>query len=90
MKIENVGRRAAQIIHKGQFLKDPTFVTENNPGQRKFGMLYALDMTILKTCCWLVKELIRLYVYLLVIFTPYCDPSTPPWKVVDNSMPHCC
>ena len=64
-------------------------MTENNPGQRKFGMLYALDMTILKTYSWFVKELIRLYVYLLVIFTPYCDPSPPPWKVVANGMSSC-
>ena len=31
-----------------------------------------------------VKELIRLNLYLLVIFTPYYYPSPPLWKVVTN------
>ena len=46
-------------------------------------------MDILKTSSWIYKEVIRLDIYLLVIFTPYYDPSPPPWKVVSYSMSSC-
>ena len=36
-----------------------------------------------------VKEVIRLDVYLLVIFNPYYYPSPPLWKVLANSMSSC-
>ena len=42
-----------------------------------------------KTRSWFVKEVIILDVYLIVIFTPYYDPSPPLWKVVSNSMSSC-
>ena len=38
---------------------------------------------------WFVKEVIILDVYIIVIFTPYYDPSPPPWKVVANSISSC-
>ena len=50
---------------------------------------YALGVAILKQVVGVVREVIILYVYLLVIFTPYYYPSPPPWKVVENSMPSC-
>ena len=46
-------------------------------------------MDILKKVDGVVKELIILDAYILVIFTPYYDPSPPPWKVVANSMSSC-
>ena len=48
---------------------------------------YVICVAILKTISWFVKEAIRLYEYHLVIFTPYYEPSPPPWKVVANNMP---
>ena len=50
---------------------------------------YALAVTILETSSWFVKEVIRLDVYILVIFTTYYDPLPPPWKLVANSMSSC-
>ena len=52
-------------------------------------MPYALATVILKTSSYFVKEIMRLTVYLLVIFTPYYDPSPPPWKVVANGTYSC-
>ena len=42
-----------------------------------------------KESSWFFKEVIRLNVYLLVIFTPYYYHSPPPWKVVANIMSSC-
>ena len=39
-------------------------------------------MTILIKSIGVVKEVIRLDIHLLVIFTPYYDPSLPLWKLV--------
>ena len=50
---------------------------------------YALAMDFLKTSSWFVKEVIILDQYLLVIFTPYYEPSLPPWNLVANIMSSC-
>ena len=50
---------------------------------------YTLAMDIIKTIHGVFKEVIIIYLYLLVISTPYYDPSNPPWNVVVNSMSSC-
>ena len=52
-------------------------------------LLYESSMDILKTGSWFVKEVIKLDVYCLMLFTPYYEPSNHPWKVVANSMSSC-
>ena len=42
-----------------------------------------------KKSCWFLKGVIRLDVYLLVIFTSYYETQMFPWKVVANSMSSC-
>ena len=46
-------------------------------------------MDILKKLVGVVKGMIILDIYLLVIFTPYYDPSSSLWEVVAKSMSYC-
>ena len=52
----------------------------------KLQLTYIPGVAILKKISWFVKEVIIFYKYILVVFTPYYDPSPPLWKVVVNSM----
>ena len=55
-----------------------------NPNHIHIYVPYVLGVAILKTNSWFFKEVIRLDVYSIVIFTLYYYPSPPTWKVVDN------